>query len=166
MLAESSNLRAHRGSKASGAEPHRQEEQGHTAHQRHFTVWKQLSCCGTHCHHHCLPLSSPTIRQGIINRVGFYSTQIQTQWEKLVLRWKLLSYKEFTKQKKKSIFSPSQCFLTEIKSQEKSPWRQGTMSHSSYMGKAPTSPGNPEITCIAELFFQINLCSNVWFQFL
>lgn len=36
----------------------------------------------------CLRHSSPTSRQGVINRVWFHSPQIQTQWEKLVLRWK------------------------------------------------------------------------------
>lgn len=67
------------------------------------------------CHWHCLQLSSPTTRQGVINWVWFHSPQIQTQWEKLVLRWKWYITRSLLNRKRWESFSTSQCFLTEIK---------------------------------------------------
>lgn len=70
---------------------------------------------GTCCHWRCLQLSSPTTRQGVINRVWFHSPQIQTQWEKLVLRWKWYITRRLLNRKRWESFSTSQCSLTEIK---------------------------------------------------
>lgn len=87
------------------------------AHQPHRPSLSERSSHdnGTCCHWRCLQLSSPTTRQGVINRVWFHSPQIQTQWEKLILRWKRYITRSLLNRKRWESFSTSQCFLTEIK---------------------------------------------------
>lgn len=166
-LLESSNLQAHRGSEVSGAGPHRQAKQEHTAHQRHCRPSRSRAAVTLRD-----PRSPPQptaqvsdYRHGVLNWIWLYSPQAQTQWKKVVWRWKRDFTRSLTKQKKRRLFP---CFT--VLSHRDKDKRQGRESHPggkppppkrAFWGKAPKSPGNPETTCTDELFFQINCWSNM-----
>lgn len=161
---ESNNLQAHRGSEASGAEPYRQAGQGHTARQRHrapsFTVWEQLSCCGICCHLHCLQLSSPTTRHGVINWVWAYPKF--KHGEKTGLEMETIFHRSLTKQKKRRLFP---CF-TVLSHWNKEPGKV-TLEASYHLLKELFEGRHQSLQVILRplvlmnYFFQINLCSNM-----
>lgn len=152
-LMESGNLWVHGDSEASGAAPHKQAGQGHTAHQRYHPA---LSASGSHCHLHCLQLSSPTTRWAAINWVWFYSSQIQTV-KKLVSRWKLSFIRSLLNRKKGDIPHFAMLFHRNKGLSQKSPWRQATTSLRSHLGDGTKVSGNPETTCTAEFSNQLTL---------